>query len=101
MSQDIAIVMPPARTAPSIAAIVDGVAIESSFHQHYVAILPDVGRRAQPILGEARDAGRARTVDRADAGRVLAHRRVGRLDVDTTQPFAGIVDSFRDDVSRV
>ena len=80
---------------------VDRAAIEARLQQHRNAILPDVGRRAQLILGKAGDARRARTIDLADAGRVLAHRGLGRLDVDAAQPFAGIVDALGDDVGRM
>src|SRR6476469_8358112 len=45
--------------------IVDRGAIVSCLRQHGIAVLPDIGRGWQFVLGETGDAGRARAVDRA------------------------------------
>ena len=50
------------------------------------------------ILRQARDARRARTIDRTDTRSILANRSPGRFDMEVAQPFAGIEDPFRNEI---
>jgi hypothetical protein len=81
--------------------LIDRVAIEPGFGQDRNAILSDIRSRAKSVFGKAGNARRTRRVDRTNPGRIVANRRLCRLDMGVAQPFAGIENSFRNEIGCV